>query len=292
MKNFSLTILLLIILKTISAQNIIIDDEIYGGTNIPFHDTLLPSWLSQWDFGYNADIDNDQIQDFNLYIYYYPGASGCCYNGVKITPGNGFEILLDTGYQEYYQDMEIDPYEAVDTVRTVTVPMKFNSGDTIDTTHISSNGSYYLSDKQIINEIGVVTSNIVPFDEDTAYVAFKKTINNKTKLYALKISIREPHTWYAPDVELFSVISNEPGLHIKTNPYNTTSLYPNPAGDYITIDTKGKTFSATIFNSLGQIVQLTQLNEKKIGISSLKKGVYFMHINFQNHATVKKFVKE
>lgn len=285
MKNFSLTILLLIILKTISAQNIIIDDEIYGGTNIPFHDTVLTCHMYVMYCEYNADIDNDQIHDIHFDIHTYAG--GSYYDEwIIITPLNGFKLLLDTEYQEHYQD--INSGGVFDTVRTVTVPMKFNSGDTIDTTHISSTGEYYLYREQYTYQIDAYSYRIRPFEYDTAYVALKKTKNNRATLYALKIY----HNLWSNKLHLFSVISNESGLHIKTNPHNTASLYPNPAGDYITIDTKGKAFSATIFNSLGQIVQITQLNEKKIDISSLKKGVYFMHINFQNHATVKKFVKE
>ena len=57
--------------------------------------------------------------------------------------------------------------------------------------------------------------------------------------------------------------------------------YPNPATDFINIESKAKLSQVKIFNELGQLV-LSTSNQTKIDISTLNQGVYYLKIKDEN----------
>ncbi|WP_322550236.1 T9SS type A sorting domain-containing protein [Flavobacterium psychraquaticum] len=69
------------------------------------------------------------------------------------------------------------------------------------------------------------------------------------------------------------------------------TIYPNPAANYITLDTKENTIEdVLIYNSLGALVKKESLRNKTINISELPTGLYF--IRFQNSSLKPlKFIK-
>lgn len=71
-------------------------------------------------------------------------------------------------------------------------------------------------------------------------------------------------------------------------------IYPNPAKNQITIECNSiKNQNLAIYNLLGQIVYTTTIKDKAdIDISTFQKGVFFIKINTDKQAIVKKFVKE
>ncbi|MDR2084736.1 MAG: Omp28-related outer membrane protein [Bacteroidales bacterium] len=73
---------------------------------------------------------------------------------------------------------------------------------------------------------------------------------------------------------------------------NKTTIYPNPANDYINITDISNVKSINIYNVAGKLVlQSTATNE--VNISTLNKGVYFLKLmNNDNTQTNIKFVKE
>ncbi len=75
---------------------------------------------------------------------------------------------------------------------------------------------------------------------------------------------------------------------------NSTSLYPNPAYNEITLTSNYSIQDVQFFNNLGQMV-LKRINlgqEAKFDISELKSGMYFMTINSEDgKSETKKFIK-
>jgi hypothetical protein len=67
------------------------------------------------------------------------------------------------------------------------------------------------------------------------------------------------------------------------NSSNTFRIYPNPAGDYITIDIYEnyiENSTLNIYNTLGSLIKTETLNQNKksINVSELSNGLYFVII--------------
>lgn len=67
-------------------------------------------------------------------------------------------------------------------------------------------------------------------------------------------------------------------------------IYPNPASDYIQIETVENIKEVNIFAISGQKVLTAQ--SKKICVQSLNSGIYFMEIKTDKTSTVHKFIKQ
>jgi hypothetical protein len=68
-------------------------------------------------------------------------------------------------------------------------------------------------------------------------------------------------------------------------------IYPNPASEYLNIKTQTGDYNFNIYNSLGQRMNVTSI-ENKIYISSLSNGIYFIKIETETGSATKKFIKQ
>ncbi|BAO55370.1 endonuclease [Nonlabens marinus] len=69
-------------------------------------------------------------------------------------------------------------------------------------------------------------------------------------------------------------------------------LFPNPAKDDISITSSYPVSSYSILNTLGQRVANGILVDRKINVSELQSGVYFLQLHIENEVLVKRFIKE
>lgn len=78
-------------------------------------------------------------------------------------------------------------------------------------------------------------------------------------------------------------------------------LYPNPAGNHLTVNTESgiKNAELRIYNALGQLVTLSVPDsyrdegpQSTIDISSLSPGIYYLHLQSEHGLATKKFVKK
>jgi hypothetical protein len=69
------------------------------------------------------------------------------------------------------------------------------------------------------------------------------------------------------------------------------SIYPNPASDYIVINSEGRSLEVNIYNIAGQKV-ISSFNETRVDISSLSKGLYFVDANVDGVSAVQKLIVE
>jgi len=69
-------------------------------------------------------------------------------------------------------------------------------------------------------------------------------------------------------------------------------ISPNPANDFLFIETQEEAFETKIVNIQGQIL-LQNINEKSINISELPSGIYFLKINSKknNSLRITRFLK-
>lgn len=77
---------------------------------------------------------------------------------------------------------------------------------------------------------------------------------------------------------------------------NEIALLPNPAADFITIESKNTNLNSVIlFNALGQLVKTVPNasgnSSMTMNIAELKSGIYFLTINSGNGETTKRFIK-
>ncbi|MBS1690589.1 MAG: T9SS type A sorting domain-containing protein, partial [Bacteroidetes bacterium] len=75
-------------------------------------------------------------------------------------------------------------------------------------------------------------------------------------------------------------------------PHANVMLYPNPATDAITIQTENKKQLVQVYNYMGAIVNELEISGSTLlNISTLPKGIYFLHINNGQQQTYK-FAKQ
>ena len=177
--------------------------------------------------------------------------------------------------------------------------------DIIDTTKfdistlVPTGGSHLFTTKILnTNKVEFIFENInLPFDDanNDGYVAFKI----KTK----------------PSLTLGTTINNTANIYfdynlpITTNTATTTiavlgtqdfefssfySLSPVPAKNVLTVTTKlnNAITSASIYNTLGQLIQVCTNPNETIDVSSLKTGTYFIKIISDKGTASSKFIKE
>ena len=86
---------------------------------------------------------------------------------------------------------------------------------------------------------------------------------------------------------------NETGIEEINANESSIIFYPNPAGNYLTIESKQKA-SIEILNIEGQIIKRINANDKAItiDISSLASGMYFIKAKMESGLVVKKFIKQ
>lgn len=89
-------------------------------------------------------------------------------------------------------------------------------------------------------------------------------------------------------------ISCEELMSTQEHLFNQLSIYPNPAGDILNLDSAIDIENLTIYNVNGQLVysQTNLVANQSINISALKSGVYFVRIKNDNVAKTLRLIKK
>ncbi len=69
-------------------------------------------------------------------------------------------------------------------------------------------------------------------------------------------------------------------------------LFPNPASDFVTITGINNGVEFEIYNLLSEVVSTGILQQHKIDISVLPKGIYLLHINTESGTVIRKLIKQ
>jgi thiol-disulfide isomerase/thioredoxin len=79
----------------------------------------------------------------------------------------------------------------------------------------------------------------------------------------------------------------------RINPFDQLNIFPNPAREFIYIETGSRLLHISIFNSDGKLVKETLLEEigkHKISTASLNSGIYFLRISHEEKTTVSRIL--
>ncbi|GEM_PF-2159158 len=111
-----------------------------------------------------------------------------------------------------------------------------------------------------------------------------------TFLFANTLSLSHYQTWYRPLAEFeesLAVIPIEP-------PRTSVAIYPNPAHDWIAIESDDEIRSVTVLNLMGEEVHRSSAvgNNLVLDLSALPSGMYWCRVQTQNTEHIEKLVLE
>lgn len=177
--------------------------------------------------------------------------------------------------------------------------------DIIDTTKydiaslipLSASASYVTKIKNT-NQVEFIFENInLPFDDATndGYVAFK--IKTKPTLVTGDSFSNTADIYFDYNFPITTNTATTTIATLGSQDFEFGSVYtlsPVPAKNLLHIATKQTVAmrSASIYNQLGQLIQVTTTPSKTIDVSSLKTGTYFIKVVSDKGTATSKFIKE
>ena len=89
-----------------------------------------------------------------------------------------------------------------------------------------------------------------------------------------------------------AIMSCDTGVGIGENEAQTIIIHPNPAKDFVTIESNEIIKNVELLDISGQVVKKVEVNDKQvlINIHTLPKGIYFVKTSTKNSQTVKKLI--
>ncbi|OEK08004.1 hypothetical protein A8C32_16230 [Flavivirga aquatica] len=97
------------------------------------------------------------------------------------------------------------------------------------------------------------------------------------------------------DILIDKIEFTETALSIKDNDLEISKSYPSPVIDKLTIDTRFDIDSATVFNQLGQqidIIRSHDILKNTLDLSKLNTGLYFVTLKAGNNSSTLKIIKK
>jgi len=78
----------------------------------------------------------------------------------------------------------------------------------------------------------------------------------------------------------------------KENSLELFKIYPNPAEDFINIQTNDEIISASVYNNSGQRIINLNKNIRQIDISQIPTGTYILELKTKNGTRTESFIKK
>lgn len=94
------------------------------------------------------------------------------------------------------------------------------------------------------------------------------------------------------EVEDYSVMITPQMSTIEANAKLEATIYPNPAVDVLNITKVSNKAEYTIVNAAGQVTQQGNINDNKVSVTSLEKGVYIITVKDGGKTFSEKFIKK
>lgn len=199
--------------------------------------------------------------------------SGYAFNNTsKTTTKNdwlfSYPISLKAG-----ESVDVKFYAAMSLDEASPATLKLSVASSPDRDHIT----------KMINKFSVTGKKYSQFKE--TYIAEKDEViyfafGNATEPVAVNASLR-----------LDNVNFTATQLAVNESNLLDISIHPNPAKDYLKINTNSEILKSEIYSINGQLLNTTKAS-KTIDIKALQKGIYLIKIKTANNQVIKKFIKE
>ncbi len=146
----------------------------------------------------------------------------------------------------------------------------------------NQNGIYQFG-STTTNGTGSLTGTVIYIGTDTSFTE-TYVAGNYYKIYAVDKAFNYSNELVVSDVN----------LGIVENAFLDFKVYPNPAKDYLTIESNSITISSVaMYDVLGNnVLNISRLNNNTIDVSKLNAGLYFMIVNANGNSITKKILIE
>lgn len=128
----------------------------------------------------------------------------------------------------------------------------------------------------------VKDANTWPFDNDQ-YIILNVAMGG------IAGTIDSGFTQSAMEIDYVRVYQNN-SLNIAEVSANNFKVFPNPASDYVFIDSKIKIDKIMLYDVVGNLILKEFESFKRINVSSLNAGIYLMNIHSDGEKTTKKII--
>jgi sugar lactone lactonase YvrE len=252
---------------------------------------------------YFADQNNYRIRKIDLAgnISTITGNGGSGYSGdggpaISAQIGSARGIAIDVAGNIFIaESTRIRKINAAGIISTIAQNMNSTTGVTID----ASGNIFFSTLNQInkINSIGLITT--IAGNTSTGFSGDGGPAINCKLWWPDDLEFNSQGNLYVADthnnrIRLICFNSCAVGVNeLDNSNKNQLSIYPNPSGNNIQLNTEANFNSIEIINSFGQLV-LKQNFTNSISIENLNRGIYFIHLfDAQNKLlATKKFIKE
>jgi hypothetical protein len=94
--------------------------------------------------------------------------------------------------------------------------------------------------------------------------------------------------FYLDDFKVIGFAS--PNLSVPDNLISETTVFPNPASEFLFISNNVPVDFYAIYNELGQLIDKGEVKKAKIDVSNLSNGIYFLTLKKDNLTKQSKFI--
>jgi len=145
------------------------------------------------------------------------------------------------------------------------------------------------------NWVDIMTVNDSNHTTSTTCENKNYTISGSLLPQGVGFKIRFDITWNAGDYYVYidNVIASRSALSINENAFNSFKLYPNPTKSILNFETNETIDAIIIYNILGERISTNNIDfeNKKIDVSQLNSGAYFMKVSIKGKTATYKFIK-
>jgi len=132
--------------------------------------------------------------------------------------------------------------------------------------------------------IEVFQEDYSQFDTSYTFNYYTNDVTIKTPLLVVNYNPSSDEiissTWitFTEDTAIPNLVSNKTEI----------SIYPNPAKNFINIETNEDIISVNIYNTVGQLVKNS--SQRRVNISDLPSSIYIIEVNTKNKTTTERLI--
>jgi len=242
-------------------------------------------------FGNNSNI-NLRWAEYDPSTLMMPAANSLNFKAVNLTDVQEVGVIFSVGRAAWAYNFSLIQFSVYGVQSTADIQVP-TSPSNLTASNVVSN-SFTLNWAASTDNVGV-----------TSYEVFKNSISvGTTTATSLSLSGLSENTTYAMTVKAKDAAGNSstesPVLSVKTSLIisgleenrNIIDIYPNPANNWINIETNSDNQILTITDLQGKVILTRSMSGSKnrINLSSLKQGIYILEVRSDRYIQYKKLI--